>query len=193
MDKDELRKSLKKVISGITGQHREQMSKMACKNLASTRAFQKASGVMFYLSLPHEVDTTEAMLEAWQQEKTVVVPRILWHQGHMIPVQISTLEKDLTTVHSGLRNPVKGFPVPYEDIDLVIVPGLGFDDKGNRIGRGEGYYDSFFTHNDLKALRCGFAFEQQRVQSVPVTDNDQPIDFLVTEQNIIYFNSEAER
>ena len=193
MEKEELRKEFKKALSGITVQQREQMSNKACKNLVSTRAFQEASGIMFYLALPHEVDTTEAMLEAWQQEKTVVVPRILWHQGHMIPVQINTLEKDMATEHSGLRNPVKGVPVPLEDIDLVVAPGLGFDEKGNRLGRGEGYYDSFFRHNGVKALRCGFAFENQRVKSLPVTDNDQPIDFLVTEQNVIYFNSKAKR
>lgn len=193
MDKDELRKQLKEAVAGMTGQEIEQKSERACRNLAATRAFQEASVIMFYLSLPREIDTTESMLEAWQQEKTVVVPLILSHQGHLRPVRINTLEKDLTTRHSGLRNPLKGIPVPYEDIDLVVVPGLGFDGKGNRIGRGEGYYDHFFTHSGLKALRCGFAFENQRVQAVPVTNNDQPVDFLVTEKEVVYFNSKAKK
>lgn len=106
----------------------------------------------------------------------------------MIPVQISSLETGFSTGASGLRNPIAGVPVPFEDIDLVVTPALGFDSKGNRLGRGGSYYDRFFANSELKALRCGFAFCEQLVDSVPVTEHDQPVDMVVTDEGIIHFS-----
>jgi len=77
--------------------------------------------------------------------------------------------------------------MPFEEIDLVVTPAVGFDRKGNRLGRGSSYYDRFFANEELKAARCGFAFAEQMIDSVPVTERDERIDFLVTYEGIIYF------
>ncbi len=140
---------------------------------------------MLFLSLPHEIDTTSAILGAWQQQKTVTVPKVSWQQRHMIPVKITSLETGLSVTASGLRNPVTGIPMPLEEIDLVVTPGLAFDIKGNRIGRGGGYYDRFFGSEQLKASKCGFAFNCQVVESVPSDGHDKSVDFLVTDKGII--------
>jgi 5-formyltetrahydrofolate cyclo-ligase len=105
-------------------------------------------------------------------------------------VQISSLETGLSTGASGLRNPIAGMPVPFGEIDLVVTPALGFDKKGNRLGRGGSYYDRFFANAELKAPRCGFAFAEQLVDSVPVTEHDEAVDFLVTDEQITYFNNQ---
>ena len=144
---------------------------------------------MLYLSLPHEVDTSEAILYAWQLGKIVVVPKISWEQRHMIPVRINSLETGFSTEAAGLRNPITGVPIPFEEIDLVVAPALGFDRKGNRLGRGGSYYDRFFANEKLKASRCGFVFSEQIIESVPVADHDKRVDFLVTDKEIIYFNN----
>jgi len=188
MDKAQLRQQLQKRLREMTDEQRIEKSRRVCQNLISTKQFQNASAIMMYLSLPHEVDTSEAILHAWQLGKTVVVPKISWQQRHMIPVQINSLETSFSTTASGLRNPVTGVPMPPEEIDLLVAPGLGFDGKGNRLGRGGSYYDRFFVNNELKAQKCGFAFSEQQVESVPVTTTDVPIDFLVTDEKVIYFN-----
>ena len=188
MDKSQLRRELQNRLLAIPSRQRSEKSRKACQNLISTPQFQSASAVMMYLSLPHEVDTSEAILHAWQLGKTVAVPKISWQQRHMIPVQINSLETGFSTEVSGLRNPVTGVPIPFEEIDLVVAPALGFDRKGNRLGRGGSYYDRFFANKELKAPRCGFAFAEQVVDSIPVTDSDQPIDLLVTDKEVIYFN-----
>jgi len=81
--------------------------------------------------------------------------------------------------------------MPLEEIDLVVAPALGFDGKGNRLGRGSSYYDRFFANDGLKAARCGFAFAEQRVDSIPVAEHDEPVDFLVTDEEVIYFNQNS--
>jgi len=145
---------------------------------------------MMFLSLPHEVDTSEAILHAWQLGKTVAVPKISWQQRHIIPVRINSLETGISTGVSGLRNPVAGVPVPFGEIDLVVTPGLGFDKKGNRLGRGGSYYDRFFANEELKAARCGLGFSEQLVDSVPTTEYDEPVEILVTDEEIIYFDNQ---
>jgi 5-formyltetrahydrofolate cyclo-ligase len=191
MNKTELRLMLQKCLLDIPEEQRSEKSKKACRNLTSTPEFQRASAVMLYLSLPHEVDTSEAILHAWQSGKVVAVPKISWQQRHMIPVEINSLETGAAAENSALRNPVMGVPIPIGEIDLVVTPAVAFDDEGNRLGRGGSYYDRFFANEKLKAVKCGFAFAEQRIDSVPVTDHDQPVDFLVTDEEVIYFNAHS--
>ncbi len=190
MDKAQLRRQLQNSLLSISQEQRNEKSRLACKNLISTSQFQNASTIMMYLSLPYEADTSEAILHAWQLGKTVAVPKISWEQRHMIPVKINSLETGISTAASGLKNPIAGAPVPFEDIDLVVTPALGFDRNGNRLGRGGSFYDRFFSNAGLKASRCGFAFAEQLLDSIPVTEHDQPVNSLVTDEGIIYFNNQ---
>jgi 5-formyltetrahydrofolate cyclo-ligase len=185
MDKAQMRQEVRKQLVALSDRQRDDSSKKACQNLVNNEQFKQASVVMLYLSLPHEIDVTPAILHAWQQEKTVAVPKVSWQQRHMIPVEINSLETGLSGEAGGLKNPITGVPVPLEDIDLVVTPGLAFDKKGNRLGRGGSYYDKFFDAKQLRASKCGFAFGQQVVESIPVDKRDKPVDFLVTDQGVI--------
>ena len=190
MDKAELRRKLMDCLLAIPSEQRNERSRKACRILVSTAEFQGASTIMMFLSLPHEVDTSEAILHAWQLGKAVAVPKISWEQRHMIPVLINSLETGFSTGASGLRNPIAGMPVPFGEIDLVVTPALGFDKQGNRLGRGGCYYDRFFANEELKAVRCGFGFAEQIVESIPVTEHDKPVDIIVTDEEIIYFDNQ---
>jgi len=190
IEKEQLRNELQKRLFEMSVEERSRKSHKACQNLVSTPQFQDASAIMLYLSLPHEVDTSEAILYAWQHGKIVAVPKISWEQRRMIAVQINSLETDFTTSASGLRNPVTGAPMPFKEIDLVVTPAIGFDRKGNRLGRGNAYYDRFFANDELKAPKCGFAFAEQVVESVPVAETDVRMDLLVTDEEILYFDKE---
>ncbi|MFA5291773.1 MAG: 5-formyltetrahydrofolate cyclo-ligase [Phycisphaerae bacterium] len=188
MDKQQLRQQIRSQLCRMTGQQRVDKSQMACKNLVETPEFRNANTIMTFLSLPHEIDTASFILYAWQHSKVVAVPKISWQQRHMIAVIINSLETGIATEAGGLRNPVTGIPVPLEDIDLIVTPGLAFDSKGNRLGRGGSYYDRFFVHPRLQAVKCGLAFSEQLLENVPTVEHDQPIDMLVTDEGVTYFN-----
>ncbi len=185
MEKVELRRELRDRLLAIAPEQRKEKSRKACKNLIATQSFQDASVIMLFLSLPHEVDTSEAILYAWQLGKIVAVPKISWQQRHMIPVRINSLETGFTTGAWGLKDPVTGTPVPFGQIDLVVAPALGFDRQGNRLGRGGSFYDRFFANKDVVASRCGLAFTEQIMETIPVTESDQPVDFIVTDEEVI--------
>ena len=190
MDKAQLRLKLKNCLLNMNDKQRNDKSRQASKNLIELTQFREAETVMMYLSLPYEIETSEVILHCWQSGKTVTVPKISWEQRHMIPVKINSLETGFSTGASGLRNPISGLPVPFGDIDLVVTPALGFDKKGNRLGRGGSYYDRFFANAELKADRCGFAFAEQLLDSIPVTEHDEPVEILVTDEEIMYFNNQ---
>jgi 5-formyltetrahydrofolate cyclo-ligase len=187
MEKQQLRQQMRMQLGRMSAQQHTEMSQSACKNLVETPEFQNANTIMAFLSMPHEVDTAPFILYAWQHSKTIAVPKISWQQRHMIPVQINSLETGIATEAGGLRNPVTGVPVPLEDIDLVITPGLAFDKEGNRLGRGGSYYDRFFQHEGLRAMKCGFGFSEQLIPVVPTAEHDRPVDMLVTNEGVTYF------
>lgn len=186
MDKIEMRHNLRSRLFGLPQSQRRNESKQASRNLIGTDEYKKASAIMIFLSLPHEVDTTAVILDAWQQGKTVAVPKVSWQQRHMIAVEITSLETGFTEERGGFKNPTTGVPMAVEDIDLVVAPGLAFDSQGNRLGRSGGYYDRFFASEHLNAKKCGFAFSQQIVDSVPIEEHDERVDFLVTDEGVVY-------
>ncbi len=185
MDKAQLRRIIKSRLVQIDDAQRAEKSRKACQYLIETDEFRKAHTVMIYLSFAHEVDTTAVILHCWQREKTVVAPKVSWQQRHMIPVEIHSLESGISTGAGGLRNPTTGMPMPLEDIDVVVAPGLAFDRKGNRLGRGGAYYDRFLASEQLKATVCSLAFAEQIVDEVPVEEHDRRVDFIITDEGII--------
>jgi len=188
MDKAQLRRKLLDCLLAMSPELRDEKSRKACNHLVATAHFQEASTVMMFVSLPHEVDTSEAVLHAWQLGKVVAVPKISWQQRHMIAVQINSLETGLSTSASGLRTPISGVPVPFGEIDLVVTPFLGIDREGNRLGRGGAYYDRFFANPELRAHKCGFGFAEQFLDSIPTEDYDVPVDMLVTDEQVTHFD-----
>ena len=190
MPKNILRQKLRKLLQQISREKRSEKSKKACLNLISTPQFGSAEVIMMFLSLPEEVDTTDAIQFAFQQGKTVVVPKVFRKEKYMIPVRLSSLDDEFTAEFASLRNPVSDDSVGLEQIDLVVTPALGFDLKGHRLGRSGGFYDRFFANDKLRAVKCGLGFEEQVLDEVfvPAVSTDIPLDFLVTDEKIRYFS-----
>lgn len=188
-NKSALRRQLRETLAAMSEDARHHQSIVACNFIATTPEFAAARVVMLYLSMPTEVDTTPLALKAWQQGKTVVVPKVSWDQRRMLPVEINSLNDHMTTSGPGVREPINGKPVPIDFIDMVVVPGLGFSEKGHRIGRGMGFYDRFLAQPEFIGISCGLGFSQQIVPELPVLDHDIPLSMLVTDRGIRRFAS----
>ena len=131
---------------------------------------------MLFLSLEREIDTTFALETAFSEEKTVLVPKVIWEDSKIVPVRLASLDDACEPDRYGLRNPIQAETVPAGEIDLVIVPGLAFDTQAKRLGRGGGFYDRFLADPALGAGRCGLAFHEQLLPEVPAESNDQSVD-----------------
>lgn len=185
--KKALRQELRQRLASITPQKLHERSVAACNRLIELPDYEKCETLMIYLSMPQEVDTTTLALRAWGDGKRVLAPKVSWEQRRMLPIEIRSLNDDVRSDAMGLREPIDGLPIPVSEIDFVIVPGLGFDELGNRLGRGRGFYDRFLLHRDFRAVACGLAFEDQVVAEVPHDDSDAKMGLLVTDAKLRRF------
>jgi 5-formyltetrahydrofolate cyclo-ligase len=186
-DKSIIRRQLRDKLLAITDADRQTKSLAATAFLAASPEFAAARIVMLYLSTAMEMDTAPLALRCWQSGKTVVVPKVSWDQRRMLPVEINSLQTRMTTSGPGVREPIGGQPMPLNLIDLVIVPGVGFTEKGHRIGRGMGFYDRFLAQPDFIGVSCGMGFEDQIVPELPVLDHDMSLGMLCTDRGIRRF------
>ena len=187
MEKRRLRQQIKNALKQLSATQLQQKSRVACTNLCSTEEFRRARVVMLFLSLEREIDTTFALKTAFSEEKTVLVPKVIWDDSKIVPVRFETLDDECESDRYGLRNPIQAEIVPAGEIDLVVVPGLAFDTQANRLGRGGGFYDRFGAEPTLQARRCGFAFHEQLLPKIPTDQTDLPVDMLVTDRQILRF------
>ncbi len=187
--KSNLRRQLRELADRMTDEQVAEKSLLACDLLCKTPEFVQAKVVMFFLSLSHEVETEQAIRQAFDLGKTVLVPKVDWAAHKMTAVKLTGTEAELVEDQIGkLRSPKEIEPVEASAIDLIVVPGLGFDKAGNRLGRGGGYYDRYLSGKDFRSVKCGLALEDQVVEKIPVADHDQEIDMLVTDDKVRRFN-----
>ncbi|MCH7527638.1 MAG: 5-formyltetrahydrofolate cyclo-ligase [Planctomycetes bacterium] len=189
--KKELRQRFRSVLAKMSPEQIQAKSLEAASKLFECKEYNRAQVIMVFLSMPAEIETAPVVLRAWQDHKRVVAPKVSWEQRRMLPIEISSLTDDLAETKFGFHEPIAGVPIPVSIIDLVIVPGLGFDEYGNRLGRGRGFYDTFLANPEFKGIACAFAFEGQIIESVPVGPQDRPVHMLVTDERVVRFRNRS--
>ena len=150
---------------------RNRKSKLIRDKLLRNKVFKKAKIVMFYIAFGGEVNTEEMIREAKKIGKLICVPVCRKDKETMQPAILEDHAK-LKKGPYGVLEPVSETLVNPEDLDLIIVPGLAFDKKGNRLGRGKGCYDRFLSTLSDKMPSIGLAFDFQILPSVPTTNFD---------------------
>jgi 5-formyltetrahydrofolate cyclo-ligase len=189
--KKALRQELRARLANVPPDELRQRSAVACRLLCEQPEYRRAEILMIFLSSPSEIDTQQLALQAWADLKRVLAPRVTWDQRRMLPIELKSLVSGVQAGYMGIREPVEGMPVPVADIDLVVVPGLGFDGQGNRLGRGRGFYDRFLSHPDFKGVSCALALEEQFVEAIPVGPHDACIDMLATDVQVRRFSRQG--
>ena len=181
--KEALRKRLLGLLRNQKEESRFQKSALIYSKLFARQEFKDAKIIMFYVSFDGEVDTREMIKEAMEQGKKVVLPITITEEKKIIPSLIEDLENDLTDGPYGIQQP-KTNPAQalnFDELDVVIVPGVAFDKKANRMGRGQGYYDRFLKKLPSHVATIGLAFDFQVVEDLPfLKDHDIPVSFVIT-------------
>jgi 5-formyltetrahydrofolate cyclo-ligase len=185
--KKTLRARLREQLRALDLQELRRRSALACDRLIQTEPFADAGALMIFLPLDYEIDARPIAVRAWQEGKTVTVPRVSHEQRHMIPVEIRSLSQTMDVDHYGLRTPSRGQPIPVDLIDLVVVPGLGFDALGRRLGRGGGFYDRFLSQPAFDGVTCGLALDEQIVEQIPTQGHDVKLNMLATDVRVLRF------
>jgi 5-formyltetrahydrofolate cyclo-ligase len=178
--KHKIRCEVHEAKKGHSAREIAEKSKAIAERLFRLPEYKKAKTIMFYASKKLEVQTL-AVIKMALREKNVAVPLV--KGDDMTAIQITGIG-ELVPGAFGVPEPRRGPEIRPKDIDLVIVPGVAFDAKGNRVGYGKGYYDKYLKKT-IRAQVVALAYEFQISPRVPAECHDVRVHKIITEKRTV--------
>ncbi len=184
-EKETARRSCLARRRALSPEARAERSESICRWLTGLPALQGARRILSYRAAGDEADLTAFHAWAGGQGKTLAFP-VSYPGGHMeayIPRGPDSWERGRFGIWAPV--PERSCPAGAESLDAVILPCVGFDGAGRRLGHGGGYYDRYLPRCP-QAVRVLAAFEVQRLDRVPTERCDQGAEIVVTEQGLFF-------
>jgi 5-formyltetrahydrofolate cyclo-ligase len=186
--KHDIRRRIRLALKSLPIADRQRQSADVCSRVISHPAYQSSRKISIFISMPHELQTRAIFEHAFSVSKAVFVPVVL-NEKDMIMVSVTSMA-DIDAF------PKSAFGVPEPpldsietrsqsvDFDLVIVPGIAFDQQMNRLGQGRGFYDRFIQichSNNCRPSLLGVGLAQQFIESeLPHNQDDvQMTDIII--------------
>ena len=181
-----LRREVRRRRRGLSARQRRAAARALSKRLCASRWFINSRTIAVYLSNDGEIDLLPLVECAWTMGKRTYLPRLFGPRLWFLPFHAGTV---LAGNRYSIPEPVEppGRRIRPLFLDLALFPLVAFDDSGNRLGMGAGYYDRTFEAVRHRRVwpgpkRIGVAYELQRVDSLPAAAWDVPLDAIVTER-----------
>ncbi len=178
MNKAELRKESRNREKQLTVEEQKNAEIAVLEKLESCKEFQAAKRILAYYSLPDELPTIQ-LLSKWNKDKEIFLPRVNGDFLDIAKFEPGSTEKGAFSI----QEPTDSELISVDTIDLLIIPAVGYDRKGNRLGRGKGYYDRLLK--DAICPKIGIIYSCQLFDEVPTEQHDIPVDIIITEKEII--------
>lgn len=162
------------------------MAELAAKNFFESVKLFSEQKVALYFPLGHELDTLPLAEELWRRGNVCLLPVFGKDDRHM---KFAKWERDVKLFLSTFEIPMPDNP-EFFDPDIVVVPVVAFDQKGNRLGFGKGYYDATLKtlREKSKILAIGYAYAEQAVlMKLPTEEHDEKLDMVITPQRVFDF------
>jgi 5-formyltetrahydrofolate cyclo-ligase len=186
--KQEIRDELLRTITSLKADVLSVKTKAIEDRLFEFANFLEARIALLYAPAAGEVDTMEIIQRSYMYNKIVVLPAFDGETRQMTLLKVDDPDKDLITGPRGNLepDPARCKVVPVDCLDIAIIPGLAMDEKGGRIGLGQGYYDRFIPELPITTRKVGLIFEDQIKGAVPMESHDKYVDIVITESRVIY-------
>jgi 5-formyltetrahydrofolate cyclo-ligase len=186
--KQEIRNEITTFFSSLSAEALDANTRIIENRLFEFANFLESKIVMLYVNAENEVGTESIVRRTYDFNKIVVLPAFDPANGTMKLMKVDNPDKDLIVGPRGILepNPAKCKVVPLDCIDIAIVPGVAMDEKGGRIGSGDGYYDRIIPDLPMTTRKVGLVFEGQLVPQVPMESHDKHVDIIITEKRVIY-------
>lgn len=189
MNKKQLRIKYKKLREVLTPDDVDEGSMEIANNLLGLPIWGHTYYHLFLsISEKMEVDT-QAILHILQgKDKQVVLSKADFESGELANFLLT--DSTMIKVNDwGIPEPVEGVEIPAEKIEVVFIPLLVFDEKGNRIGYGKGFYDRFLSQCAPNVVKIGLSFFEAEKEIPDITSLDVPLDYCVTPEKIYDFKN----
>ncbi len=177
--KSHLRREMRQILAEMSADLAARGSDHVCSSLQAKSAWESASSVMLYVPMKGEVDILPLIQKGVTSGKLVCLPRFDADLYSYSAALVEPSQSELVAGQFGVLEPAPAAKVmPLNQLDLVLVPGLAFDERGYRLGRGRGFYDQMLA--SVVGIKCGVAFDQQLLSSVPAEPHDVLMSTLLT-------------
>ncbi|MCX7774048.1 MAG: 5-formyltetrahydrofolate cyclo-ligase [Clostridia bacterium] len=187
MNKAQIREDMLARRKALPKEYARTASEAICSAIIESDVFAKSQTVLSYMPYGNEVAIKEVNLLLINTGKRLCVPRTLLNYD-MEAVPVDHLGSDLIQARFGLLEPAPHKKaIKPEKIDLILIPGVAFDQTGNRLGHGRGYYDRFLLKCRKDAYKLGVAFDFQVLSALPFESYDIRMNAVVTEKAFIHF------
>lgn len=187
--KTELRKQMRSRLQAMSAEDRLARSREASGYLIENALWQQASHICLFINYGAEINTGFLLQSAWEHGKHVYLPKCRPDEAGMMDFYLCRGMDDLQLGLFGIQEPRAEIACAAHALvspDLIIIPGLAFSLKGQRLGKGAGYYDRFMGAEPYRAsTRVGFAYSLQIVDEVPVDAWDLPLHYLCTDSGLV--------
>lgn len=186
--KQELRKDMEKKLALLSADELINHNKAIEQRLFEFANFLEARIILFYINLGCEVPTLDIIKKSHEYNKIIVIPVFNQSNYRFKLMKVDNIDTDLLEGAHGKRepDPKKCKLVPIECIDIAIIPGIAMDEKGGRVGPGNGFYDRLIPELPVTTRKVGLAMEYQVVPQVPMESHDKYVDIIITEKRVIY-------
>lgn len=186
--KREIREEIARKLAALAPEVVLEKNKEIENRLFEFANFLESRIVLLYTTLKPEVESLGIIRRSYQYNKIIVLPSFNPDTHKVRLYKVDNLDKDLVQSPRGNLepNPRLCKTVPLDCLDLAIVPGVAMDEKGGRIGSGQGYYDRLIPDLPLTTRKVGLVFEAQILPNIPMESHDKHLDIIVTENRIIY-------
>ncbi|XP_037338702.1 5,10-methenyltetrahydrofolate synthetase (5-formyltetrahydrofolate cyclo-ligase) [Pungitius pungitius] len=192
--KQALRKDLKRRVAALSAEEKQRQSEVLSRQLLRHPKYLSCEKIAVFLSMDDEVRTEQIINDLFKWGKRCFIPRYESSSSHMDMLELNSLQdmETLPLTSWNIRQPAKDDNRREEalaagGLDLILMPGLGFDRFGRRLGRGRGFYDTYLErcirHPKGKPYTIALAFKEQLCQEIPVDDNDVLIDEILYEDD----------
>ena len=150
--------------------------------------FLESNIAMLYLNKGVEVISRDIVKRSFGYNRIIILPAYDTEKRELKLLKVEDIDKDLVLGQVDIMEPdqTRCKSVPVESIDIAVIPGIAFDEKGGRIGTGEGYYDRFIPRLSATTRKVALAYEDQVVSQIPMESHDKHVDIIITEKRIIY-------
>ena len=190
--KKQTREKLLKRRDSIPTEIKNKKERAIEKRLFALDAFHSAQGILMYVSFRSEVDTRRFLDDIIKLDKTLILPAVDAIHNVLKLYEVKDTA-NLLPGYMGILEPGKDLnrQVTLDEIDLVVIPGTGFDPKGNRLGYGGGYYDRLLSLESKQLAKVkhiptvALAFEEQIAKEIPAEPHDIGVDMIITDKRLI--------
>ncbi|KEH97840.1 5-formyltetrahydrofolate cyclo-ligase [Clostridium massiliodielmoense] len=179
--KDKIRRIIKEGRNTLTEESKKIKDDKIFNKIINSEYYKKSNVIFLYVSFQGEVDTHKLIKHSLNIGKVICVPKVISKKEGMEAIKINSFNELKNGKYDILEPKDICNKIYINDIELILMPGVAFDENGGRIGYGGGFYDRFLNKIDSRIPKIALAYDFQVFENIPCEEHDIKVDGIITD------------